>query len=129
MLVAAFALMASAQALPPINPCPDNATTADAITCLVSANAQADLALAKKTADVAAILRKLPAGDSDAVVAAFGRAEARWRDYVKQTCDGVIDPFWPGGTVRLPAVLGCEARLKNERTWDLDALFYVPLHD
>ena len=103
--------------------CTDNANTAEAEACLGQALKDAQVALKKKYASVAALL-----GTKDRKEA-LAHSQKTWGAYVAETCDGIIKIATKESRLGRADVLSCKTELTIERTSDLDRMFYVSLHD
>jgi uncharacterized protein YecT (DUF1311 family) len=57
----------------------------------------------------------------------FEAAQARWKQFVTDTCDEVVGKFWAGGSFQGPAKLECLARQTEQRTDFLESTFELPL--
>lgn len=125
-----LALVASSPALHAKErwPC-DNPTTYDQVQCLGRALKQAQKMLeAKYTAvreefDVLDLTDPASAEREAANLLLADLTQKSWRIYVDQTCE-LVGRMWLKGTGRLPAELRCELELTEQRTRDLDRLFY-----
>ena len=103
--------------------CTDNANTKEAEACLGQALKDAEGALKKKYAAVAALL-----GTRDRKEA-LAHSQKTWGAYVAETCDGIIKVATKESRLGRADVLSCKTEMTIERTTDLDRMFFVTLHD
>jgi uncharacterized protein YecT (DUF1311 family) len=102
--------------------CTDKPNSAAAFECLAQEIPKAEAALVLRRNQIRHILQTTPE-----LVEQFNAVEAQWDGSRKLLCEGLIDQFYAGGTIRAPNALACMMDAAQSRHDFLTRLFKVQL--